>query len=258
MKINIAGTQLHYDEYGEKGSCVLLLHGWGCNAEMMKPLAERLMDQHKVLVPDFPGHGESGNPPEPWGVPEYAECIYELLCKLNAYPCTVIAHSFGCRVTALLETQHPELFSRIIFTGAAGIRKPENENASKRTQQYKQLKKVNSLIAKIPFLKGFSEDMAEVLVRRYGSPDYVALNSEMRKTFVKVINQDLSEYYPQFSHPTLLVWGKADSETPLWMGKKMEEWIPDAGLVELDGDHFVWLKQLQKFVIIVKAFIAED
>ena len=161
-------------------------------------------------------------------------------------------------MTALLETQHPELFSKIIFTGAAGIRKPENENASKRTQQYKRLKKVNSLIAKIPFLKGFSEDMAEVLVRRYGSPDYVALNSEMRKTFVKVINQDLSEYYPQFSHPTLLVWGKGDSETPLWMGKKMEEWIPDAGLVELDGDHFVWLKQLQKFVIIVKAFIAED
>ena len=86
-------------------------------------------------------------------------------------------------------------------------------------------------MAKIPLFKSLTDRIGEALVQRYGSPDYAALDSEMRKTFVKVISQDLSEYYPRFSHSTLLVWGRQDTETPLWMGKKMEEWIPDAGLV---------------------------
>ena len=258
MDINILGTKVHYDEYGENGSWVLLLHGWGCSAEMMKPLAELLKDSHRVLVPDFPGHGKSGRPPEPWGVPEYASCVREMLLQLNAYPCIVIAHSFGCRVATVLEAEHPNLFSKIVFTGGAGIRKPQNENASRRVKQYKRLKNINAAIAKIPLFKSLTDRIGEALVQRYGSPDYAALDSEMRKTFVKVISQDLSEYYPRFSHSTLLVWGRQDTETPLWMGKKMEEWIPDAGLVELEGDHFVWLRQLQRFVIIVKAFITED
>lgn len=258
MEINILNTQVHYDEYGENGSWVLLLHGWGCSAEIMKPLAELLKDKHRVLVPDFPGHGKSDRPPEPWGVPEYALCIRELLMQLNVASCIVIAHSFGCRVATLLEAEDQHLFKKIVFTGGAGIRKPESENAGKRVKRYKRLKQMNATMAKIPTLKGLSDRIGEALVRRYGSPDYVALDADMRKTFVKVISQDLSEYYPKFKHPTLLIWGREDTETPLWMGKKMEELIPDAGLVELDGDHFAWLKQLQKFVIIVKAFIAED
>ena len=33
--IQIGDIDLHYEQYGEKGRPVILLHGWGQNAEMM-------------------------------------------------------------------------------------------------------------------------------------------------------------------------------------------------------------------------------
>jgi pimeloyl-ACP methyl ester carboxylesterase len=56
--------------------------------------------------------------------------------------------------------------------------------------------------------------------------------------------------------PTLLIWGEADAETPLWMGKTMEKEIADAGLVVLEGgSHFAFLEQWQRFTLIVKQFL---
>ena len=45
------------ERLGESGSPVLLLHGWGCDSSTMRPIAERIADQHTVLIPDMPGHG---------------------------------------------------------------------------------------------------------------------------------------------------------------------------------------------------------
>lgn len=55
----------------------------------------------------------------------------------------------------------------------------------------------------------------------------------MRKTFVKVVNMDLSDLYGRIKQPTLLLWGDRDEATPLWMARQMEKSIPDAGLVVL-------------------------
>ena len=91
---------------------------------------------------------------------------------------------------------------------------------------------------------------------KYGSRDYNALDDEMRKTFVKVINQDLSELYPRIQSSTLLIWGENDTETPLWMGQAMEQEIRDAGLVIFENDdHFAYLHQWPRFLTGVRAFL---
>ena len=71
---------------------------------------------HRVLSVDFPGHGESGRPKEPWGVKEYAESLKELLQRLDFLPCSVVAHSFGARVAAWLEAEEGGFFEKIVFT----------------------------------------------------------------------------------------------------------------------------------------------
>ena len=115
MTENLHGTRVSYEIQGEGTSRVILLHGWGCDQNMMQPVADALKDEHQVLLVDFPGHGKSGRPPEPWGVPEYAECLEELLDRTGFTPCSVIAHSFGCRVAAWAASEWPELFTRRIM-----------------------------------------------------------------------------------------------------------------------------------------------
>lgn len=259
MITEIDQVRLHWEETGETGSRVLLLHGWGCDISLMQPVAEALRKSHRVLMVDFPGHGESGRPPEPWGVPEYAANLVHFLRETGFFPCAVVAHSFGCRVAAWIAGEQPELFTKMIFTGAAGIRPKQTEAAKARAEKYKKLRERAEKIKKIPLLRSAAESMEEKLRRKYGSPDYNRLDEEMRKTFVKVVNLDLTERYDRIHQSTLLIWGDQDTETPIWMGREIEKRINDCALIPFEGgSHFAYLEQLERFNTIAAEFFKED
>lgn len=256
MFSEVKGVRIWYDLRGEKGSGVVLLHGWGCSSSLMDQPARALEQDHRVLLIDFPGHGRSGRPPEPWGVPEYAECLRALLEKLSFVPCAAVGHSFGCRVAAWAASEWPEMFTRLVFTGAAGLKKKPTEEENRRAKQYREKQRIFREVGRIPGLKGLSLKLEEKLRHRYGSADYNALDEEMRRTFVRVIQLDLRDRYPNIRQSTLLIWGDADTETPLWMGREMEQLIPDAGLVVLEGgSHFAYLEQAGRFNTIIRHFL---
>ena len=54
------GTQ--YVRVGGKGAAVLLLHGFGDTGDMWVPLADALVKDHAVIVPDLRGMGLSSHP----------------------------------------------------------------------------------------------------------------------------------------------------------------------------------------------------
>lgn len=259
MEIRARGAVFHCELTGQGNSRVVLLHGWGCDVSLMKPVADFLAQDMQVLSIDFPGHGQSSRPPEPWGVPEYAEATLDVLRQLDFLPCAVIAHSFGGRIVAQLAAEDTTLFNKIILTGAAGIKKPQTEESRKRSEEFKKLKALCQTAKKMKIFGALPDIMEEKLRQKYGSRDYNALDAEMRQTFVKVISLDLSDRYAKIQQPTLLIWGDQDTETPLWMGRQMEKDIPDAGLVVLEGGtHFAYLEQVQRFNKIAHVFLMEE
>ncbi len=259
MEMQVAGVHMHYEMAGTGKGRVVLLHGWGCSTKLMKPVADFLSRDMTVLSVDFPAHGESGRPPQPWGVPEFAACLKELLTRLDFLPCSVIAHSFGGRVTIELAAGDEKMFDRIILTGAAGIRPPASGTADRRTQAYRRLRGIASAVGRVKPLAGLAAAWQEKLVQRYGSKDYAALDPEMRRTFVQVVNYDQTDLLPSIRNSTLLVWGSADTETPLWMGQKMETAIPDSALIVLEGGtHFAYLEQAARFHAIAHSFLVES
>lgn len=259
MEIRARGAVFHCELTGQGNSRVVLLHGWGCDVSLMKPVADFLAQDMQVLSIDFPGHGQSSRPPEPWGVPEYAQATLDVLRQLDFLPSAVIAHSFGGRIVAQLAAENATLFTKIILTGAAGIKKPQTEESRKRSEEFKKLKALCRTAKKMKIFGALPDKMEEKLRQKYGSRDYNALDAEMRQTFVKVISLDLSDRYAKIQQPTLLIWGDQDTETPLWMGRQMEKDIPDAGLVVLEGGtHFAYLEQVQRFNKIAHVFLMEE
>ena len=96
-------------------------------------------------------------------------------------------------------------------------------------------------------------------MQKFGSADYKALTPEMRKTFVKIISQDLTDELPRIKAPTLLYTGARRTPKPRsgW-ARLMEEKIPDAGLVVQKGaGHFAYLEHNQAFLRIAKNFLLE-
>ena len=144
----------------------------------------------------------------------------------------------------------------MVLTGGAGIRGPVSQAKTRRQKQYQRLKAILMFLGKIPGFKGLVDRGMEQLRQRYGSEDYKRLKTDvMRKTFVKVINQDLSDLLSKIKASTLLIWGSHDTATPLWMGQKMEKEIPDAGLVVFEGrTHVAFLEESQRFQVIVSTF----
>ncbi|MBR5345680.1 MAG: alpha/beta hydrolase [Clostridia bacterium] len=249
-------TRIHRERRGSGEEKILFLHGWGCTGAMMKSVADALAPNAEVMTLDFPGFGESDRPPEPWGVPEYAEAVRALLQEEDFIPCSVVAHSFGGRVAIWLASEYPNLFKKIVITGGAGIKKPQTEEAKKRSEEFKRKKAVWEKVKTVKLFSGIAEKAEEKLRQQYGSADYNALDEEMRKTFVKVISLDLADRLPRIQQPTLLLWGDHDTETPLWMGQRMEREIPDAGLVILEGGtHFAYLEQAARFNTIIRQFL---
>ena len=175
MKIKINNINVNYIQYGE-GSDVLLLHGWGQNIQMMKPLGDNLCSNHRITIIDFPGFGESDEPLEPWTVKDYALLVEELVKKLNIKKPTIIGHSFGGRVAIRYSARNP--ISKLVLFGSPCIRIQEELSLG-----VKILKKLKTL----PGLNCLGEYMKKFI----GSRDYKAASPIMRQTLVNVVNEDL-------------------------------------------------------------------
>ena len=255
MFLTAKGVQIYYEQSGA-GKNVLLLHGWGCSTRHFAQIFQDLAKDYRVTVIDFPAHGQSGRPPEPWGVPEFASCTKDLMEQLGIVPCDIIAHSFGGRVALWLAANEPQLVNRLVLTGCAGLKKPQTEEQKKRSEEYKKKKEKLLNLTKLPLVGGMAQKSLKALQEKYGSADYNALDDEMKKTFVKVISEDLRPLLPKIQASTLLIWGEKDQDTPLWMGQAMEQEIRDAGLVIFENDdHFAYLRQWPRFVTVVRAFL---
>ncbi|MPM90204.1 hypothetical protein SDC9_137321 [bioreactor metagenome] len=253
MQLEIDGLNIAYDDRGE-GRPILLLHGWGGSSASFAPVADFLAAQgFRAVSIDFPGHGLSGEPPKPWSVTEYAALTKKFIDALGLYGCGAVAHSFGGRVAIYLSSEYRDIFSRQVFTDAAGIRPRRKLRYYVKVYTYKLGKKLSKVNCLRRALK-LDEKLGNA-----GSADYRALSGVMRGTFSRVVNQDLTPRLKQIAIPTLLVWGDQDGETPLYMAHIMEKQIKDAGLVVFEGaGHFSYLDYLGRYCAVLASFFGGE
>ena len=90
---------------------------------------------------------------------------------------------------------------------------------------------------------------------KYASEDYTNCSTNLRATFVKVINADLSNYAKRIKCPTLIVNGRDDTATPLTHAKRLNRLIANSQLVAIEGDHFAFFRSPTAFANTVKNFV---
>lgn len=229
MKINIRKININYIQYGS-GSDIVLLHGWGQNIEMMKPLGDNFQKKYRITIIDLPGFGQSDEPEHDLTVSDYSDILKELLDSIGVKNPIVIGHSFGGRVAIVYSANNP--VKKLVLFGSPCIR--HDEKMSLKTKTLKTLKKVPGLNK----LEGFAK-------KHIGSRDYKAASEVMRKILVNVVNEDLSNYAKMIKCPTLLIWGDNDTEAPVNDAKELESIMRDAALIVLpNSTHYAYLENL--------------
>lgn len=249
MLFTVRDCQIYYEKQGNHSQAVILMHGWGQNTSMMKPIADHLQHHFTVYNIDFPGFGRSDTPQSPWGVEEYTMMLRQFVESLNIEKPILICHSFGARVGILYASKYPVL--KMVITGGAGIRPKQTLGYHIKVLSYKLTKKILKVL--------HQKSLLEYLQQHSGSDDYRQLNGVMRASFSKIVNLDLTDKLAEIKADVLLVWGELDQATPLWMGKVMAEKIPNAGLAVFEGDdHYAYWHQMPRFLAVIDIFLKED
>ena len=238
MKIKINNLNVNYIQYGT-GKDIILLHGWGQNIDMMKPLGDNFQDKFRITILDLPGFGESDEPHETWTIDKYELLLEEFIKELNIKKPIVIGHSFGGRLAIRYSARNP--IEKLVLFGSPCIR--IGEELPFHVKVLKRLKKIPGL-----------NDFGEYMKRYIGSRDYKAASPIMRQTLVEVVNEDLSKYAREIEEPTLLIWGDHDEEAPLNEAKELEKIMLDAALIVLPGTHYAYLENLPQVVNILNSF----
>lgn len=237
MKVLVSNQLIEYKDEGA-GRVILLLHGWGMDLTTFDGLAVHLSEHFRVIRFDFPGFGQSPKPSDDWHISEYSGLTRDLSHKLKIdQPYAVIGHSFGGRVIIKgvgLGYLKPE---KVVLIGAAGV-KPHMEI---KKAIYKSIAKVGKFATSIPVINKLQPALRKRLYASAGSTDYLQAK-QMQTIFINVVNEDLLPEVSKITQPTLLIWGKNDTETPLGDARQMQALITGSRLVAVpDAGHFVYI-----------------
>jgi len=114
------GTRLRYAVGGD-GPPLFLVHGLGGTIENWLALAPPLAADHRVFVPDLPGHGASDLLREARDVDALAEAVLGIADAEEARDAVWIGHSLGGVVSIRAAALRPDAVRGIVLAAAAGI-----------------------------------------------------------------------------------------------------------------------------------------
>ncbi len=237
-RITLGGIDIRQAVIGE-GAPLLMVHGWGASLETLSPLALRLSRLgYRCALLDLPGFGESAEPTHAWHVRDYVDFCLACLDAQGWGRAHYFGHSLGGRIGLMLAAEHPERINKMTLSNSAGIKVEPSLGQRLRLGVYRRARGSLTALG----AKSSAERLRDFYNQRYGSTDYVQASPVMRETLVKIVNQDLLECARRAAAPTVLIWGDADEETPLWMGRKLAETLPDAALIVHPGaGHYAYL-----------------
>lgn len=242
MKMKIMDVNLNYQRYGNiEGKTIVLLHGWGQNIDMMKPIGDRFTKDFDIVIFDLPGFGNSSEPKEFFSCYDYVELIHKALEELKVEKPIIIGHSFGGKLGLLYASKYET--EKLVCLAS-----PFCKEIQKVTMKAKLLK----TLKKVPLLNKL-EDFAK---RHMGSTDYRNASGVMRNILVGHVNLDIKEDIKKIKCPTLLIWGTNDEAVSIERAYELEKLIKDAGLVVYEGcTHYAYLERLGQTISVLKSFL---
>lgn len=249
MYIEVNNQNIYYQKIG-KGKNLILLHGWKQDVSSFWGVSEILKEKYTIWLIDLPGFGRSENPKSAFSVSDYAEIIKGFIEKSNIENPSLLGHSVGGRIGIKLASQYPNLLNKLILEDSAGIR-PKRDVP----------KFIFYILAKIfkyliPNIFNIQEKIRTKFYKTLES-DYLTAG-DLKETFTKVLNEDLTPDLLKIKNETLLIWGEKDPtlESSLANGKKMYQLIEKSKLAIIENvGHFPHLENPERFAYYVKDFI---
>ncbi len=251
MYYTYKNIHLYYEKHGTGKKEMVILPGWGHNRNTFHYIIDEFKNKYSIYVIDYPGFGNSPFPNRDLTIFDYTDMVVSFIKYLKLKNPVVVGHSFGGRVAIVMNGCYKFPISKMILIGSAGIKPKKTLSSLYRKYKYKFLKTLAIFLPRKKRGNYFS-----YLLNKYASSDYLNLSNRQRKTFINIVNQDLTFCLEKIKASTLLIWGENDLSTPLKDGIKMNNLIKDSGLITINSaSHFCYLEQPKYVNLVIKEFL---
>lgn len=269
------GHDLSYIDSGS-GPVVLFIHGILGSQQQWSRLVDVMDDDHRVVVPDLFGHGESAKPLGDYSLSAHAAAMRDLLDHLGVDRVTLVGHSLGGGIAMQFFYLFPERVERLVLVSSGGLGR--EVNLILRSATLPGAAQVLSVAASGPVLAG-----VEALGRgaaKLGwrpSPDIDAIwtgfsslgDRESRVAFLATTRavidfggQSISAHDHLGDAPpisTMVVWGTKDRMIPVEHARSVQRQLPDCRVELFEGaGHFPHLDDPERFARSLREFITDD
>lgn len=267
------GHDLSYIDSGS-GPVVLFIHGILGSQQQWSRLVDVMDDEHRVIVPDLFGHGDSAKPLGDYSLSAHAAAMRDLLDRLGIDRVTLVGHSLGGGIAMQFFYLFPERVERLVLVASGGLGR--EVNLILRSATLPGAAQVLSVAASAPVLsrvealgRGASKlgwkpgaDVGAVW-RGFSSlgdrESRIAFLATTRAV-IDIGGQSISAHdhlgeAPPI--PTLIVWGTKDRMIPVAHARSVEKEMPDCRVELFEGaGHFPHLDDPERFARVLREFIA--
>ncbi|MGX5696343.1 alpha/beta fold hydrolase [Agromyces soli] len=235
--VTVRGLNIAYERAGS-GPSVALAHGFvGDARSTWNSQIEALTDEFTVIAWDAPGAGGSSDPPEGFGMNDYADCFAALLRTLGVERSHLVGLSFGGALVLAAFHRHPELASSLsLVSGYAGWRGSLGaEDAEQRlTRSFHASRLPPDEFAATMAPSMFSPSAAGESVAAF-IDSLKAVRPSGFRAMARASLDDQSHVLPEIDVPTLLLYADHDIRAPVAIGEAIHAAVGGSELVVLPG-----------------------
>jgi len=235
-EIFFKGIPVRYSVRGE-GTVLLFIHGYLESGEIWDPFLKLLEGKTKIIVPDIPGHGNSGTWGNEHSMEELAVVLNRILEEEHAEKACILGHSMGGYVAMAFAAAFPEKLSGLglIHSTCFADSEEKKENRDREIALVKCHRKQQIILANIPRafatdnLGNFSSEVerAKALAMKCPDEGIIALLNGMKSRI------DHSGTLAKLTAPVLLTGGSKDNYIPAEVFSRLASLVPEAKIVLL-------------------------
>jgi pimeloyl-ACP methyl ester carboxylesterase len=257
-------ARVRYYDSGGKGPAVVMLHGFASSLDAWKRVVPTLRQSHRVVALDLKGFGWSSRPEGDYSPSAQAELVFELMDKLGVKRASLVAHSWGSSVALQMALTHPKRVDRLALYDAFVFEEqlPTHFVWSRASgvgellfgMHYSEMPEEKMALAFYDE-RYLTEELVESVREQLSRPGTTAaaLAATRGQRFT-----DVELRYRSIEHPVLLLWGREDRVTPLEVGERLLNELPNARLaVYPQCGHFPMIEAVRPSTAELRRFLTE-
>ena len=273
--VTLHGHAFSYTDSGS-GPVLLFIHGLLGSQKQWAHLVDELDEDHRLIVPDLFGHGESAKPVGDYSLGAHAATLRDLLDRLGIEQVSLVGHSLGGGIAMVFSYLFPERVDRLVLVASGGLGRevsPLLRSATLPGAEYVLPVIASGLDARPDRLRRTAARLGGAAAGprprprsgtgspRSATPTRVAPSwprpGPSSTPAARRVNAH--DYLPDATPiPTLVVWGTKDRMIPAWHAASATASMANCRVELFQGaGHFPHLDDPDRFAALVREFVGD-